>query len=285
MKRAVFTSFDELYVSYALVMVKTFCENYSGDPIDFYCLVPESLNVLEDDFKDACKSHANVRVKFITLDGQKEIDKRFASNDIAISYITPQCFHRIFIADEFPELDQAIYIDPDTMVLGDISGLLEYPLEMPIVAMYEGIDSYKESVVGKDRSYFNNGVYKTDLSFWRDNNISRKMISHVNENGLMRYPEQDLMNIFLCDSVSSLPIKFNYLSWFDKYDFFVNEEPAPAIVHFTGPDKPWKNNDGLEQRLDGLWRDKFKEIFGIDIKSVSGFLDNYEFDKNWDGFK
>jgi lipopolysaccharide biosynthesis glycosyltransferase len=285
LKKAVFTSFDELYSSYALVMLKTFCENYHGDHVDFYCLVPENLHAMENVFIDACKEHTNVSIKFVTLDGQKEIDKNFTDSDIAISYITKQCFHRIFIADSFPELDIAIYVDPDTMVVKDIQELIDYNLASPIAAVPEGMDSYKATVIGRDRVYFNNGVYKSSLHFWRDKSIASKMIDHVSENGLGRYPEQDLMNMFLSEHTSELPLKFNYFSWFDGHEFFRGRESDPVVIHFSGPDKPWKNHDGLEQRWTKIWRDKYSEIYGVRVESMPGFLDNYEFDKNWDGFK
>lgn len=281
MNKAVFTSFDELYADYALVMVKTFCENYHGDPIDLYCLTPESLGGLESEYILKCGNPTNVNIKFATAPKQSEIDNMFSDDDIEISYITRQCFHRIFIADTFPDIDVAIYIDPDTIILRDIQSLIDYPLASAIVAKSETSDPKKDSVVGSDRIYFNNGVYKTDLRFWRDNDISNKMLKHIADNGLSLYPEQDLMNIFLAKHVSELHINFNFFSWFDHIGYFKHTVPSPAIVHFSGPDKPWKDHD-LEQDWSNIWRAKYQEIFGTDITKSEEFTQPYPYDRNFD---
>lgn len=281
MKQAVFTSFDEGYADYALVMLKTFCENYHGDMIDFYCLTPESLHHLEQQYVSKCGSPKNVNIKFVTAVGQSEIDSILTDDDIKISYITKQCFHRLFIADAFPDIEIAIYIDPDTIVLRDIQALIDYPLPSAIAARSETSDENKESVVGPDRVYFNNGVYKTNLKFWRENDIINKMMSHVRTNGISLYPEQDLMNRFLSSQVSELHINFNYSSWFDHIGYFRHTVPSPAIVHFSGPDKPWKDHN-LEQTWTNIWRQKYLDIFGEDITKSDGFKNLYEYDRDGD---
>lgn len=281
MKKAVFTSFDELYADYALVLLKTFCENYHGEPIDFYCLVPKDLHYLQEEYIDKCENPSNVSIKFVTADKQSEIEKRFYSSEIGISYITIQCFHRIFIADAFPELDVAIYIDPDTMILRDVQPLIDYPLPSPIVAKSETMDEIKEKISGHDGIYFNNGVYKTDLNFWRENNISDKMLSHLDSNGLSIYPEQDLMNIFLSKHVSELSINMNFFAWYDSIGFFKYTVPDPMIIHFSGPDKPWKKHN-VEHVWSDLWRAKYQQIFGKDITKSQEFLEIYPYDRNQD---
>lgn len=259
-------------------MVKTFCENYHGTPIDLYCLTPKSLHYLEQEYRDRCGNPPNVNIKFATADKQSEIDNRFTNDQIEISYITTQCFHRVFIADAFPELDVAIYIDPDTIILRDIQPLIDYPLASPIVAKSEAANPKKDSVSGPDRIYFNNGVYKTDLAFWRTNDISGKMLDHLDSNGLTLYPEQDLMNIFLSEHVSELPINFNLFAWLSTVGFFRDTVPNPAIVHFSGPDKPWKKHNA-EQKWSKLWRDKYMQISGIDISLTKEFYDAYKYDR------
>jgi lipopolysaccharide biosynthesis glycosyltransferase len=277
MKTAVFTSFDENYAEYALVMVKTFCENYHGEPIDLYCLTPESIHSLEETYRNMCGNPKNVNIIFATSKGQKEIDQKITNEDIEISYITTQCFHRIFIADEFPEIDIAIYIDPDTIILRDVQPLIDYPLASPIVAKAEAANPDKESVIGPDKVYFNNGVYKTDLGFWRENKISDRMMSHIASNGISTYPEQDLMNIFLWDHVSELPINFNMFAWLRTEGFFRATVPNPLIVHFVGPAKPWKKHD-VEKEWNDAWRNKYKEIYGLDISTSKDFLNPYEYE-------
>ena len=279
MKTAVFTSFDENYAEYALVMVKTFSENYHGEPIDFYCLVPENVVQFEKLYIDTCKNHDNVKIKFFTASKQKELESKITDEHISISYITTECFHRIFIADSFPEIDIAIYIDPDAIILRDIQSLLDYPLPGAISARSEAPNSKRTITKNSDWVYFNNGVYKTNLNFWRQHDLANKMLNHVELNGITRYPEQDLMNIFLSDQVSELSINFNYPSWFDSIGFFRDTVVNPAIVHFVGPTKPWKKHS-IEKKWSSLWRAKYKEIFGNSIEDSDQFSKPYPYDTN-----
>ena len=43
-------------------------------------------------------------------------------------YYSKTTYFRLFIAEMFPEIDKAIYIDSDTVVLGDIAQLYDYDL-------------------------------------------------------------------------------------------------------------------------------------------------------------
>jgi lipopolysaccharide biosynthesis glycosyltransferase len=277
MNQAVFTSFDENYSDYALVMVKTFCENYHGDPIDLYCLVPEDIQQLQQEYIEKCGNPNNVVIRFVTLEKQKQIQDRFSDDDVSISYITLQCFHRIFIADSFPDLDVAIYIDPDTIILRDVQSLIDYPLASVIAARSESIDDHKISVVGVDGIYFNNGVYKTDLNFWRSEQLADKMLDRLTTHGITLYPEQDLMNIFLAGHVAELPINFNFSSWLSTIGFFSHTVPNPMILHFAGPDKPWKNHS-LEKNWTAIWRSKYEEIFGDKAEHIKDFENLYTYD-------
>jgi lipopolysaccharide biosynthesis glycosyltransferase len=105
------------------------------------------------------------------------------------------------------------------------------------------------------------------------------MLNHVELNGITRYPEQDLMNIFLSDQVSELSINFNYPSWFDSIGFFRDTVVNPAIVHFVGPTKPWKKHS-IEKKWSSLWRAKYKEIFGNSIEDSDQFSKPYPYDTN-----
>ena len=265
-------------------MLTTFCEKYSGDPIDFYCLVSPDIMPLESFFVHKCSFNKAVSIKFATLEQQNKIDSVIDNNDISISYITKQCFHRLFIAESFPDIDVAIYIDPDTIIAGDILEFINYPFSSAILAMAENSDKHKRSIVGDKNIYFNNGVYKTYLDFWRQNNLQEMMLEHIAVHGIYRYPEQDLMNKFLSSNLETMPPKFNYFTIFEAFDFYTTEYPNPIIVHFTGPDKPWKNHN-QKPRWSNLWRDKYEQIFGRRIEDSDSFNNPYEFDRTWDGFR
>lgn len=60
-------------------------------------------------------------------------------------YYTCTTYFRIFIAGMFPQYDKALYLDCDTVVLGDVSALYNYELGDNLIggAPCEGVNSFE----------------------------------------------------------------------------------------------------------------------------------------------
>lgn len=275
MSYSIFTSFDEGYFETAAVMISTMSDNYFGsEKLKVYCLVPSNLIPFQDKFLDIIRHPSNLDVVFKTTTGYLEnIESKIGSNDIGVEWITPNCFHRIFIASAFPELDKAIYIDPDIVVMRNIQPILDFPLYNKIIAH---VEIMPPDGVSKDSNYFNNGVYITDLNFWRNNLLEQQMLDFMHVNGMSKHTEQDLMNIFLKDYLYPLPRTMNLFSYQDHINFFREATPDPILVHFVGPLKPWKNHD-VERRWTNVWRKKYLELFGVDISLTKEYNIMYNF--------
>lgn len=276
MSYAVFTSFDEGYYDTAAVMVSMLIDNYSGqEALQLYCLVPEELHHKEDSFISLVGSPSNVSIKFVTAKRYRGlVNSRLVENDdIEVEWITTSAFHRIFISSEFPDIDKAIYIDPDIIILRDIQPILDYPLHNKIIAH---IELSPPEYIDKDTNYFNNGVYITDLNYWREQGLEGKMINDILHDRVSKHGEQDLMNKYFKDCVSHLPRTMNLFSYQDHSELLREATPDPIIVHFLGPLKPWKNHD-VETRWTNIWRDRYRKLFGFDISSTEGYNIMYQF--------
>jgi lipopolysaccharide biosynthesis glycosyltransferase len=261
MKTAIVTSFDSNYMMPSQVSLKSLSENYHGESkLDVICLVePNLLDKQEAYIKQLDADNLNIEFRC----SPKYLDMVKNGNAHGSMYITPGCNHRIYLGSTLPDYDKAIYIDPDTLVLRDISMLLDYPLRNKLLAIVELNAENVRMFSTTDRPYFNNGVFIADLNYWRESGAEEIMNDFTIKYGPTLCPEQDAMNFAFIDVWSPLPYSFNTFHYWiisDKMDQFTNHNRDPLIIHFVGPDKPWyANNSEWERR----WHDTYKRLFKL----------------------
>lgn len=164
-------------------------------------------------------------------------------------------YHRINLPDYLPnEVEKVIYIDSDTLVLGNLTPLWQTDLQGQPVAAVENLSPKGcEDNNMERREYFNSGVLLMDLKKWRTENLH----GQVNE-----YARQHAHNLQFIDQ-SSLSAVFQSrwvrldIAWNQQSDIYKVESKyyegssysradmrrailQPNIVHFTGVKKPWK---------------------------------------------
>ena len=246
------TSFDEKYYNISMVAVKSLGEN-SQDKIDLVCLVPPSLMHRQDEYANAI-GQKNLNISF-------RCDQRFVDtydDDMQSGYITISCNHRIFIASICQEYSKAIYFDPDTIILRDLSPIINYKFNTIISALQEFSDMNVNTFNNPDRPYFNNGVFIVNLDKWRDNDIESKLLGWQHVHGITSCPEQDAMNAILVNDWTPMPVSFNAFAYlYQVNQVFASQNSNPMIVHFVGPDKPWNSPEG---KYRDVWLNKFNSI-------------------------
>lgn len=255
MKTAVVTSFDENYFEYSMVMLKSLSQNYfCQDPLDVICLVPENLLTKEEIYTQRLHA-ANLKVSFRTSDKYKKLmsggfKHKAPEND---NHITSNTMQRIFLSSTLHDYDKVIYLDPDIVIMRDVRPLLEYPMYDYLTALQEPDHMNLRTFKTLDRPYFNNGVFITDLRYWRRSGLEDKMERHARTEPPTDLLEQDLMNRFMIDVWSPLPQSFNY---FDQNGDQNIKGDGPLVVHFIGEGKPWVNGPP-----ETAWRRRWKKIY------------------------
>lgn len=247
---AIVTSFDENYIDYSKVMVKTLCENYHEEKeIPLFCLVPDYLMDQESDYIKSIGDY-KIKIRFAS-------SKKFNEADYFIEreQYTKNAWHRLFIGSLFPEIDKVLYLDPDMIFLRDASPLISYKTRGPIAAYIE--DDFQslclEIYGNQDVVYFSDGVFIADLNYWRENDIEEKLINYAKTRNT-KFVDQDAFNFVLHDIVEPLPVNFNFCA--DKAELYYTVTD-PLIVHFSGPKKPWKDDMGGNKYCI-KWREKYK---------------------------
>ena len=159
----IFYACDNNFVKYTFVSIKSLIENSSKQ-------YNYSIYILNSNVNDETKEQAkqfnceNFNIEFIDVEKELEnISKGLPIRD----YYSITTYYRFLIAELFPQYDKAIYIDSDTIVLGDVAQLFNYELTENLVGachdqavvQTEVFGNYVEKVLDVDRnSYFNAGI-------------------------------------------------------------------------------------------------------------------------------
>jgi lipopolysaccharide biosynthesis glycosyltransferase len=262
MSRAVVTSFDANYFQYSMVLARTLADNFkpeSGERLQLFCLVPLDLAAREEEYIKTVDRNEKLEIQFRTSTSYEELVVSGRYNFDKIPHITANAMQRIFMASTLHDCDDVIYIDPDCMITRGIRPALNYPLVNKFLATVESDGSSLTVFDDPDRAYFGNGVFITSLEYWRAARIEEQILSYAANNELTACIEQDLMNRFLFDVWSPLPVSFNY-----RWDFVELGGPFrgsfPLIYHFIGSYKPWLNYSDITS-FETAWRECYLGIF------------------------
>lgn len=172
-------------------------------------------------------------------------------------------YFRFFIADLIPDAERVFYIDTDCLILDDISAVFSLPLEKTIATMSDPFDNENKSRVSlqEQNSYFVAAPLLINTIRWKETNYTPLLLdwcySHLN---VLKYPDQDALNVVLQNDREHLPMRFNVCPFFLRPHNFERKDLipqirecifSPAIVHFASC-APWYL-DEEKNPFDELW--------------------------------
>ncbi|MBQ9484547.1 glycosyltransferase family 8 protein [Candidatus Saccharibacteria bacterium] len=155
-------------------------------------------------------------------------------------------YYRFFIPRLFPMYDKGVYIDSDTVLLGDIGDLYDLDLEDkvlaamvdPKVTAVPEFKDYVDNAVGVPHTeYVNSGVMLMNFKKMRKIRYISTMVDLIEKyNADLVAPDQDYLNIILKGKILHLDPRWN-------------TEPSEdlpkntRLVHFNLFNKPWHYTD------------------------------------------
>ena len=161
-------------------------------------------------------------------------------------YYTGTTYYRIFIAEMFPEYEKALYLDSDTVVLGDISELYNHELGDNLVGAVtdETVSGepvfcdYVQKALGiSPDNYFNAGILLMNLKAFRRENF------YEGFNRLLRLykfsvaQDQDYLNVLCRGRVLYISSEWN------KMPMPTETRIPPKLIHYNLTRKPWHYNN------------------------------------------
>lgn len=190
-------------------------------------------------------------------------------------------YARLYIPELIPDADRVIYLDCDTLIVGDIEPLYTIDLHgNPIGMAFDTLQNRYKKCIGMAETahYYNSGVMVIDIEKWKEKQCRERIWDHLC-NVRNSYPlvDQDFINIVLGQEVTLIDMQFNYLSQYNLYGYkgtkkvyelnppYYWEEsqwrmPQEAVVlHFCGQTfiRPWYSNSKHPRKQD---YDKYYEL-------------------------
>jgi lipopolysaccharide biosynthesis glycosyltransferase len=163
-----------------------------------------------------------------------------------IAYFTIAIYYRLLIPKLLPkEFDKVLYLDMDVIIEGRLDELWNVDLAGKGAAVVEdGAPIHLGEHAPK--RYFNSGVMLINLDYWRERNVKEQAIDFMDRHrDILRFPDQDALNVVLEHDLTYLPQKWNYHLNLDRQFLKqalkgkIAREQAPVIVHFNQKVKPW----------------------------------------------
>ena len=195
-------------------------------------------------------------------------------------------YYRLIINEILPnDVEKAIYLDCDVIVEQDLKNLWNIDISDKIFGGCESIVATKSiSRLKLDGNYFNAGILLINLKRLRNFDVKTEGIKYLKEKGKdIVYQDQDILNGLFNKDCKYLSLKWNtYTNLFfsikekTSYTFedAINAAYAPAIIHFTGPYKPWKTicSHPLQREYEKYFKYTAFENSLFNWKTINGFI-------------
>lgn len=240
----IFFATDDNYLPFLAVTLESLRENASREYLYRIYVLHSGVS---PDYEEKIRrySEEGFEVSFVDVTERlKGISSLLHMRD----YYTCTTYFRIFIAGMFPQYDKALYLDCDTVVLGDVSALYNYELGDNLIggAPCEGVNSfevYKRYVREVDGlnpdMFFNAGVILMNLKAFREEGFYESFADLLKKYKFTVIQDEDYLNVLCQDRVLQLPRAWNKFPV--SRDRLSREDLR--IVHYGMTWKPWHYRD------------------------------------------
>ena len=281
----VFFASDRNYLPYLAVALASLSKH--AESRYYYNVRILSEDLTNESLRGAVKNlKPNVNIKvFSVADKISGIKKELALR--LRDYYSDAIYYRMFIAEMFPALKRAVYLDSDIVINTDIAKLYFTNIGDNILGAVtdESVmsqDVFREYVkkhvkMKHSEDYFNSGVLVMNLERMREDKIKDQFIALLCKYNFKTVaPDQDYLN-FLCRG------KIHYLDrgW-NKHAISENsiDRDELYLMHFNMFNKPWKY-EGV-QNEDLFWefadQTSFKETLVFHKNSYDEKKQKKDFD-------
>ena len=231
---------DDKYTNQTIVSMVSAVENNKQHHFEFIIMYSSLMDKSIEKF-NALES-SNVKIRFLKMD-----ENLF--KDLTLSHwVTVQAWFRIALPDMCKDLNKILYLDCDTLILGDLTELFETDLDGKFLAGVKdvwGVSKYVKRLEMQSDVYVNSGMLLFNCEYCRKENFFNKIIDFAKNNEkIIEFCDQDSINKVADTNKIVLHPKFNFMdTWWrngyhehegqDEIDYNWAKDNA-IIVHLTG---------------------------------------------------
>lgn len=267
----IFFACDEDFVKYTMVSMKSIMEN--ADRSRKYHIYILHMGITEaTQAKVLAMADEEFAIDFVDVtDKMKSIADKLPIRD----YYSNTTYFRLFIPDMFPQYRKALYIDSDTIVVGNIAELYDHKLGKlyagvcpdRVVAQTDILGDYVEKVLGVKRTrYFNAGVMLMNCSQFRENHLLDEFLEMLHVYLFVVAQDQDYLNLICKNQVLYMEPKWNA----QVFGELACPEEEVGLFHFNMAAKPWHYEDC--RLAEYFW--KYAKMT-VDYEAIKEGLANY----------
>lgn len=234
-----------------LVAISSIIRHSGVDNLYFIILVPMNFSEYSiDNINSIFQNIYHKRVNIVKID-------KFSDAFLSGKLIPYSTYFRLLIPTLFPQFDKVIYLDIDTITLGDINELYNHNIDnfyvagvkAPYASVIKNREAYAKNLKIKDLyQYINAGVLLLNLKKIRNDKLEQYMIDLVKDRYVCQ--DQDIINKVFYDNICHLNFKFNLMTKYANTSqeilskSFSAEElksawENPLIIHYADKIKPW----------------------------------------------
>ena len=230
------TAADRRYALPMATLVNSIIDKCDSGPVVVHVLQTNIPKRMMRKLHRMC-SGTNVSLDFVDMSGYK-----FDFDLSATPHWTSAIFYRIMIPEIFSHLDKIIYIDADTLMLGDFRALWdkEIPEEYMVAMVSDKYCTLQQREILNLKQYHNSGMILFKLDKCREFDFGKKCLDWLAANHRIAfYPDQDAINVILQGKIFRLLNEFNW-QIVPKQARLLTELPTThRMIHFLTPVKPW----------------------------------------------
>jgi lipopolysaccharide biosynthesis glycosyltransferase len=215
---------DRNYGELAAVMLRSAHLNGNIPDVEF-CILSDGLRASD---KEKIRRSVERHITFIDVNDAIRDKIRFLRTTNAWSRVI---YARLLLPDYVGERHaRIVYLDADTLILGDMSYLFSVPLGDNLIAGVGArrtrrlAEMNREIGRSDDAFYFNSGVLVIDAVRWRNEKMSEKSFDLLRSR-FFSYPDQDVLNILADGRTMPLDARWNAQ--------MRDASTEAVIVHFT----------------------------------------------------
>ena len=227
---------DDNYAQHLGVAISSLIENYNDPRLLFIHIFYSDLSNENKLNLEIIGKRAGVELIFYNISGD------LLKDCPEVNHLSRATYARLLISELLPtNISKVIYLDSDTVVLGNIGDLYNqdlgtYPLgAVEDVMAKEILQIYFQKDLA---NYFNAGVLLINLDYWREKDIKNRSWDFIklNYNNIIR-ADQDVLNCLFKNNWQKLDNRFNLD--LKRKPLKSMPDSDTVILHYSDKLKPW----------------------------------------------